>query len=70
MIELNVKNKLIEYVLNSTIIQILSKNLKRLSINDCKLKMVQKGVFNSMLQLNKISLKRNEIEFIEIDSFP
>jgi Leucine-rich repeat (LRR) protein len=69
MIELNVKNKLIEYILNSTIIQILSKNLKRLSINDCKLKMVQKGVFNSMLQLNKISLKRNEIEFIEIDSF-
>jgi Leucine-rich repeat (LRR) protein len=69
MIELNVRNKLIEYILNSTIMQLLSKNLKRLSINDCKLKIIQKGVFNSMLQLKKISFKRNDIDFIEIDSF-
>jgi len=68
-IELNVKNKLIQYILNSTLMQLLSKNLKGLSINDCKLKMIQKGVFNSMLQLKRISLKRNEINFIEIDSF-
>jgi Leucine-rich repeat (LRR) protein len=44
-------------------------NLKKLSITDFKIKSINKGIFNSMLQLKNLSLSRNGIKSIEHDSF-
>ncbi len=69
MLVLTVQNKLIKNVSNSNLRHLLSVNLRNLSITDCKIQFINKGVFNSMLQLKNLSLSRNEIESIETDSF-
>jgi Leucine-rich repeat (LRR) protein len=69
MIVFNVQNKLIKNISNSNLRHLLSMNLKDLSISDCKIKSINKGTFNSMLQLKNLSLSRNEIESIEENSF-
>jgi Leucine-rich repeat (LRR) protein len=67
--EMNIKNKVIKNISNSNIRDLMSLNIKRLAINDCKIQSIYKGIFNSMLQLNSLSLNRNEIDSIEINSF-
>jgi Leucine-rich repeat (LRR) protein len=69
MIVFTVQNKLIKNISNSNLRHLLSPNLKTLSISDCKIQSIEKGMFNSMLQLTNLSLSRNEIESIEADSF-
>ena len=69
MLVLTVQNKLIRNISNSNLRHLLSVNLRNLSINDCKIKSINKEVFNSLLQLKNLSLSRNEIESIETDSF-
>jgi Leucine-rich repeat (LRR) protein len=69
IIEINIKNKLIKNISNSNVKNLLSLTIKRLTLNDCKIQSINKGVFNSMLQLNSLSLNRNEISSIEVDSF-
>jgi Leucine-rich repeat (LRR) protein len=69
MIELNIQNKLIRKISSSNVKHLLSLNLRSLSIKDCKVQSIEKGVFTLMLQLNTLSLARNEIESIENDSF-
>ncbi len=39
------------------------------SLNDCKIKFIEKNTFNFMLQLTNLSLARNKITSIENDSF-
>jgi insulin-like growth factor-binding protein complex acid labile subunit len=69
MIAFVIRNKLIKNISNSNVRHLLSVNLKSLSIKDCKLKKIERGIFNFMLQLKNILLSRNEIESIENDSF-
>jgi Leucine-rich repeat (LRR) protein len=69
MIVLNIQNKFKQNISNSNLRHLLSVNLRHLLITDCKIKSINKGVFNSMLQLKNLSLSRNEIESIESDSF-
>jgi Leucine-rich repeat (LRR) protein len=69
MIVFNVQNKLIQNISNSNLRHLLSVNLKFLSITDCQIKSIEKGLLNSMLHLKYLSLSRNEIESIETDSF-
>jgi Leucine-rich repeat (LRR) protein len=69
MIVFNIQNKFIQNISNSNLRHLLSVNLRHFSINDCKIKSINKGVFNSMLQLMNLTLSRNEIESIETDSF-
>jgi hypothetical protein len=49
MIFFNVQNKLIKNISNSNLRHLLSMNLKNLSITDCQIQFINKGVFNSML---------------------
>ena len=70
MIEFNIKNKLISNISNSSVkILLLSLSLRNLSISECKVKSIEKGLFNLMFQLNALSLTKNEIQSIEKDSF-
>jgi Leucine-rich repeat (LRR) protein len=69
MIVLNIQNKLIQNISNSNLRHLLSINLRDLSVTDCKMQSIDKGIFNSMLQLTNLTLSRNEIESIETDSF-
>jgi Leucine-rich repeat (LRR) protein len=69
MVEFNLKNKLINNISTSNVRYLMSLNLKRLAINICKIQSIEKGIFNSMLQLNSLSLAYNQIYSIEIDSF-
>ena len=70
MIEFNIKNKLISNISNSNVkILLLSLSVRNLSINECKVKSIEKGLFNLMFQLNALSLAKNEIQSIEKDSF-
>jgi Leucine-rich repeat (LRR) protein len=69
MIFLNIQNKLIKNISNSNLRQLFSVNLRNLSINNCKIQSLNKGIFNSLLQLKNLSLSRNEIKSIEHDSF-
>ena len=52
MIDLNIRNKLIKNISNSSVRHLLSINLKKLSINDCGIKSIQRGLFNFMLQIS------------------
>jgi Leucine-rich repeat (LRR) protein len=69
LIEFNVKNKLLKNISNSSLRQLFSSNLRKLSLNDCKIKFIEKATFNFMLQLTRLSLVRNEITSIENNSF-
>ncbi len=69
MTKLNVENKFIENISCSNVKGVFTSELKLLSINDCQLKSIEKGVFNSMQNLYNLSLSRNEIEYIRNDSF-
>jgi Leucine-rich repeat (LRR) protein len=69
MKEFNLKHKWIRNMSTSKVKSLLSINLKSLSINYCKLESIYKGIFNLMLQLNKLSLVNNDIDTIESDSF-
>jgi insulin-like growth factor-binding protein complex acid labile subunit len=69
MIVLNIQNKFKQNISNSNLRHLLSVNLRHLLITDCKIKSINKGVFNQMLQLKNLSLSRNEIESIEHNSF-
>ena len=69
VIEFNVRNKLLINISNSSVRQLFSRNLRRLSLNDCKIKFIEKNTFNFMLQLTNLSLARNKITSIENDSF-
>jgi Leucine-rich repeat (LRR) protein len=69
MIVFNIQNKFKQNISNSNFKHLLSVNLRNFSITDCKIKSINKGVFNSMLQLMNLSLSRNEIESIEENSF-
>jgi Leucine-rich repeat (LRR) protein len=69
MIVLNIQNKLIQNISNSNLRHLISLNLVSLSINNCKIQLINKGIFNSMLQLKNLELSGNEIESIEADSF-
>jgi Leucine-rich repeat (LRR) protein len=69
LIELSVKNKVIENISTSNLKEFLSVNLKFLAINDCKIKSINKGIFNQMIQLSNLSLANNEIDSMENNSF-
>jgi len=69
IIELNIKNKLIKNIVDSNVKSLFTQSLLRLSLNKCKLKSIEKGMFNLMLQLRELSLSQNEILSIEADSF-
>jgi insulin-like growth factor-binding protein complex acid labile subunit len=69
MIVFNVQKKFIQNISNSNLRHLLSMNLRNFSIIDCKIKSINKGTFNSMLQLKNLSLSRNQIESIEHNSF-
>ena len=69
MIELNFNNKLINNISNSSIRKFLTMYLSSLSINDCKIQSINKGIFNSLFNLKKLDLSRNEIESLENDTF-
>jgi Leucine-rich repeat (LRR) protein len=69
MIEFNLKNKLINNISSSNARHLLSLNLKILSIENCKIKSIEKGIFNLMIEMENLSLIRNEIKSIETDSF-
>ena len=69
MIEFHIRNKRIYNLSNSNVKALLSINLKSLSLIDCKLQSIDKGIFNSMLQLNNLSLAKNQIDSFENDSF-
>ena len=69
MIELKVKNKLIRNISNSNIGNLRTLQLRRLSITECKIQSISKGIFNLMLNLMKLDLSKNKIETIETHSF-
>jgi len=69
MIEFNIQSKLLKNISNSSLRNFFTRNLKKLSLNDCKIQSIEKGVFNSLLQLSNLYLARNEITSIENDSF-
>ncbi len=69
MIVFNVQNKLIRNISHSNLRHLLSLNLRYLSITDCKIEYIEKGIFNIMLQLLNLTLSRNKIKSIETDSF-
>ncbi len=69
LIELSVKNKVIENISTSNLKQFLSVNLKFLAINNCGIKSINKGIFNNMIQLSNLSLTDNEIDSMENNSF-
>ncbi len=69
MRSLNIRNKLINTISNSNVRHICSLNLIHLSMDDNKIKSIERGIFNSMLQLKYLSLALNEIELIEADTF-
>jgi Leucine-rich repeat (LRR) protein len=69
MIVFNIQNKFLQNISNSNLKHLLSVNLRNLLMTNCKIQFINKGIFNSMLQLKNLSLSRNEIESIETDSF-
>jgi Leucine-rich repeat (LRR) protein len=69
LVEISLGNKLIKSISKSNVKEILSYKLKTLSINNCKVQSINKGVFNIMSLLTNLSLSRNEIDSIEINSF-
>jgi Leucine-rich repeat (LRR) protein len=64
MFELNIKNKFITNISNSNVKELFTLNLRILFINECKLKTFDRNTFKTMLNLNKLSLARNEIDSI------
>jgi Leucine-rich repeat (LRR) protein len=69
MFELNLENKLIKNISNSNVKEILTSKLISLAINNCKIQSISKGIFNHIPLLLNLSLTRNEIDSIEINSF-
>jgi Leucine-rich repeat (LRR) protein len=69
MYEFNLENKLVKNFLNSNVINIFLNSLKILSLNNCTIQSINQGIFNQMPLLEYISLSRNEIDSIEVNSF-
>jgi len=69
MFELNLENKFIKNISNSNVKEILTSKLISLTITNCKIQSISKGIFNQIPLLLNLSLTRNEIDSIEIDSF-
>jgi len=69
MLELTLENKLIRNISKPSVRDLFSKKLVSLSINNCQVQSINKGVFNVMPLLKNLSLNNNEIDSIEINSF-
>jgi Leucine-rich repeat (LRR) protein len=71
MIEINLRNifNLNILILISSIEKLHAFNLRSLSINDCRIQSINKGIFNSIPSLKRLSLSRNEIATLGNVSF-
>jgi Leucine-rich repeat (LRR) protein len=69
IVELYLENKLIKNISNPNVKEMLSNKLVSLSIGNCKVQSINKGIFNQMPNLKNMSLSRNEIDSIELNSF-
>lgn len=69
IIELKLQNKPIKSIQDSNLSQLFSFNIKRLYIINCKLRSIEKGTFNTTLNLNTLDLSKNEIATIEMIHF-
>jgi Leucine-rich repeat (LRR) protein len=69
MLELTLENKLFKNISKPSVRDLFSNKLVSLSIKNCQVQSINKGLFNVMPLLKKVSLNNNEIDSIEINSF-
>ncbi len=67
IVELYLENKLIKNISNPNVKEILSTNLVSLSIANCKVQSIDKGIFSQIPYLKNMSLSSYDISSIEVN---